>query len=47
MVIWEEFPEEKELTFYSGDGKKLTKKVETFTWEKLDFVGDVKKAFKI
>ena len=40
-------PKEKELTFYSGDGKKLTKKVETFTWEKLDFVGDVKKAFKI
>jgi S-adenosylmethionine synthetase len=40
-------PEEKELTFYSGDGKKLTKTVETFTWEKLDFVGDVKKAFKI
>jgi S-adenosylmethionine synthetase len=40
-------PKEKELTFYSGDGKKLTKTVETFTWEKLDFVGDVKKAFKI
>ncbi len=40
-------PQEKELTFYSGDGKKLTKKVETFTWEKLDFVEEVKKAFSL
>ena len=27
------------------DGKKVTKKVELFTWEKLDYVGKVKKAF--
>jgi S-adenosylmethionine synthetase len=40
-------PEVKKLTFYSGDGKKLTKEVETFTWEKLDFVEDVKKAFNL
>jgi S-adenosylmethionine synthetase len=40
-------PEIKKLTFYSGDGKKLTKEVETFTWEKLDFVEDVKKAFNL
>ena len=40
-------PEIKELTFYSGDGKKITKKVETFTWEKLDYVEDVKKAFAV
>ena len=40
-------PEEKELTFYAGDGKKVTKTVETFTWEKLDFVNKIKKEFKI
>ncbi len=40
-------PEEKELTFYAGDGKKVTKTVETFTWEKLDFVKKIKKEFKI
>jgi S-adenosylmethionine synthetase len=40
-------PEIKKLTFYSGDGKKLTKEVETFTWEKLEFVEDVKKAFNL
>ena len=40
-------PEIKELTFSSGDGKKITKEVETFTWEKLDFVDDVKKAFDL
>jgi len=40
-------PEVKELTFYSGDGKEITKKVETFTWEKLDYVDTVKTAFGI
>ena len=40
-------PEEKELTFYAGDGKKIKKIVETFTWEKLDFVNKIKKEFKI
>ena len=40
-------PEEKELTFYAGDGKKIKKTVETFTWEKLDFVEKIKKEFKI
>ena len=39
--------EEKELTFYAGDGKKIKKIVETFTWEKLDFVNKIKKEFKI
>ncbi|MFK5981611.1 MAG: methionine adenosyltransferase [Flavobacteriaceae bacterium] len=38
-------PEMKELTFYSGDGKKTTKTVETFTWEKLDYISEVKAAF--
>jgi S-adenosylmethionine synthetase len=32
-------------TFSSPDGKKVTKKVELFTWEKLDYVPQVKKAF--
>ena len=33
--------------FRSPDGKILKKKVELFTWEKLDYVSKVKKAFKI
>lgn len=38
-------PEIVEKTFVSPDGKKVTKKVELFTWEKLDYVAKVKKAF--
>lgn len=38
-------PEIVEKTFSSPDGKTVTKKVELFTWEKLDYVGKVKKAF--
>ncbi|HEV7781375.1 MAG TPA: methionine adenosyltransferase [Chitinophagaceae bacterium] len=38
-------PETVEKTFVSPDGKKVTKKVELFTWEKLDYVTKVKKAF--
>ena len=34
-------------TFVSPDGKKVSKKVELFTWEKLDYVDKVKKAFGI
>jgi len=37
--------EVKNLTFVSGDGKEITKEVETFTWEKLDYVDKVKEAF--
>lgn len=33
--------------FRSADGKTKTMKVELFTWEKLDYVSKVKKAFKI
>jgi len=33
--------------FLSPNGKVLTKKVELFTWEKLDYVSKVKKAFAI
>ena len=34
-------------TFKSPDGKTKTVKVELFTWEKLDYVGKLKKAFSI
>ena len=40
-------PEEKEVTLTNGSGDTKTMKVETFTWEKLDYVNKVKKAFKI
>jgi len=36
-----------EKTFVSPDGKVVKKKVELFTWEKLDYVAKVKKAFGI
>lgn len=38
-------PEVVEKTFTSPDGKTIKKKVELFTWEKLDYVGKIKKAF--
>lgn len=40
-------PEVIEKTFVSPDGKKVTKTVELFTWEKLDYVNKIKKAFKL
>ncbi|MBC7451826.1 MAG: methionine adenosyltransferase, partial [Cytophagales bacterium] len=40
-------PQIVEKTFKSNDGKILKKKVELFTWEKLDFVDKVRKAFGI
>jgi S-adenosylmethionine synthetase len=40
-------PEIVEKTFVSPDGKTIKKKVELFTWEKLDYVGRIKKAFGI
>ena len=39
-------PETKELTF-KVNGSQMTKTVETFTWEKLDYVDKVKEAFGI
>lgn len=36
-----------EKTFFSPDGKSLKKKVELFTWEKLDAVKEVKKVFAL
>ncbi len=38
-------PEVVEKTFYAPDGTSLKKKVELFTWEKLDAVKEVKKVF--
>lgn len=37
----------KTVTFKDGTGKEKKMKVETFTWEKLDYVPKVKKAFGI
>lgn len=34
-----------EKSFISPDGRIVTRKVELFTWEKLDYVGKIKKAF--
>ena len=40
-------PEVKTLSFNSGTGREVSMEVETFTWEKLDYVDEVKKAFAI
>jgi len=40
-------PQIVDKTFVSPDGKVVKKKVELFTWEKLDYVEKVKKAFKL
>lgn len=38
-------PELKSLSFTAPDGSSVTREVETFTWEKLDYVDQVKTAF--
>ncbi|MBD0331288.1 MAG: methionine adenosyltransferase [Chitinophagaceae bacterium] len=40
-------PEVVEKTFISPEGKMVRKKVELFTWEKLDYVSKIKKAFAL
>ena len=40
-------PEIKTLTFKASDGTKIHKKVETFTWEKMDYVDIIKKTFEL
>jgi S-adenosylmethionine synthetase len=40
-------PEKKQVTFYDGSGNEKSIKIETFTWEKLDYVSKVKKAFNL
>ena len=34
-------------SFIDSDGKSFTRQVELFTWEKLDRVADIRKAFKL
>ena len=34
-------------TFDSSDGESITLDVELFTWEKLDYVDEIKKSFKL
>ncbi len=38
-------PEQKTVQFTNGSGETITLEVETFTWEKLDYVDKVKAAF--
>ena len=40
-------PEIKKVTFSNPMGETVSEEVETFTWEKLDYVDTVKKAFKL
>ncbi len=40
-------PEIKEVSFRTFDGKEETRKIETFTWEKLDYLDQVKKTFGV
>jgi S-adenosylmethionine synthetase len=39
--------EKKTVVFEVGGGRKITKEIETFPWEKLNYVDKVKKAFSI
>ena len=38
-------PEVKQVVFTGNGGEEVKKVVETFTWEKLDYVDQVKEAF--
>jgi S-adenosylmethionine synthetase len=38
-------PQTVEKVFTAPNGKQVKRKVELFTWEKLDYVAKVKKAF--
>ena len=40
-------PEVKQVTFVGNGGEEVKKVVETFTWEKLDYVEQVKEAFSL
>ena len=40
-------PEVKTVTFTNPMGETVSQEIETFTWEKLDFVDNIKKAFNI
>jgi len=40
-------PEVKTVSFTSVNGETITKEVETFTWEKLDYIAPIKEAFNL
>ncbi len=40
-------PEVKTVTFKNGSGEEVSMQVETFTWEKLDMVDQIKNAFQV
>ena len=40
-------PEKKTLTFTSPMGETISHEIETFTWEKLDYVDTIKNKFNI
>ena len=40
-------PEVKKVTFTNPMGETVSEEVETFTWEKLDYVDKIKEAFKL
>ena len=40
-------PEVKTLSFKDGSGQQITKEVELFTWEKLDYIDKVKAGFSL
>ncbi|WP_421763732.1 methionine adenosyltransferase [Ekhidna sp.] len=40
-------PEVKQVTFFGNGGEEVKKVVETFTWEKLDYVDQIKEAFSL
>ena len=40
-------PKEETVVLYDADGRKHTRKVQFFGWEKLDMVDAIKKEFKL
>lgn len=40
-------PETKTVTFSNPMGETVSEEIETFTWEKLDYIGQIKDAFKL
>ena len=47
MVTWEEHQRVKTVTFSNPMGETVSHEVETFTWEKLDYVEKIKNKFNI
>ena len=40
-------PKEEAVVLFDAEGRKHTKKVQFFGWEKLDMVDQIKKEFKL